>query len=119
MFELTRKENQNLLFTLTEEGREELLDLIESGKLGDDDILCTLLEQYFCNGFTYLTGSDVGLTESILIGENIIIGDSGMDYEYNEDSKVWWYPNYQIELYKDILLRDNSIEFTFAAMDNH
>jgi hypothetical protein len=115
MFELTRKPNQNLLFTLTNEGREELLDLIESGQLGDDDILFTLLEQFFCNGFTNLTGSDVGLTESVLIGENIIIGDTGMDYEYNEDSKVWWYPDYMLHLYKDILLRDNAIEFTFAG----
>jgi hypothetical protein len=114
MFELTRKPNQNLLFTLTKEGREELLDLIQSDKLNDEQILITLLEQYFCNGFTNLTGSDAGLTESIMIGEDIIMTDSG-DFEFDDKSKVWWYPYYQIESYTDIMIRDNSIEFTFAG----
>lgn len=94
--ELTKIENGNLKITLTDEGREELPDIIKKHGVRSDAAMYDLLEFHLCNGWDNLHPEDIGAMTAC----GIILAD---DVERSEDGdivkvgKVYWHPNYMVE----------------------
>jgi len=110
---LKELKNGKLEISLTKEGKEELQELLRSYKMySDDEILFELLKDHFGNGYTNLTGQ-VGLTNSFIIGRDVDYTEEGK-MEITEDSKVWWFPNYMVSCYINILERDGKILFILS-----
>lgn len=80
--------NGNLKITLTEDGKNELPDLIEKYGSNDEAIILDLLEYHLCNGYSIVAPEDVGaLTSSLIISEGVL--------EVDTATKFWWYPQYE------------------------
>ena len=99
-----------LLITLTD--KEELED-----KLNEDRIFSAVdmldSARYLGNGWDELAPEQIGaLTNAPIIGHNINWGDNGI--ELNEDSLIYWYPNYMIEDPFRVLLEKGEVFFNLA-----
>jgi hypothetical protein len=73
-------------------------------------VLFSLLEQHFGNGWTNLT-RQIGLTDSIILGSDVSIDDDGKA-EFNENSKVYWFPNYMVTNYAEEIKAEGKLIFT-------
>lgn len=81
-------------------GYPSVRDVLEaSGYIGNNWYDCTDL---------------IGLTSSPIIGYDVEIDDNGKYIFTNEDTKLWWFPNYQIENEWKTLLNNGSVIFTQA-----
>ena len=90
----------NLKITLTKDGKTELVELKEKYGENDEAILTDLIEYQLGNGFHWVMPEDIGaLTDSLIISDAIIDGETTKD-EMN-DTKIWWFPNYQVQSYID------------------
>jgi hypothetical protein len=106
---LTQLKNGNLEISLGKDGFEEIADLRADGKRTDDDILLSLIENYFGNGYNNLTGM-VGLTDSLIIGYGWDLTDEG-NWELIEGSQTWWFPNYMVENPLETLINEGKVIF--------
>lgn len=114
----------NLKITLTDEGREELLELKE-GNDPDGRIIWTknvknlwydLLEDIAGNStYRMIEPHEIGaLTDAPIIGYEVGFDDDGK-IEENEDTRYWWFTNYMVEDEFQSLLDDGEIIFTAAS----
>lgn len=88
-------ENGNLKITLNKRGKEELAELKERFEKIGYAIWWELNEGKFCNGYTEVKPEDIGaLTSSPLIANGII--DEETTQEELDNTKVWFFPNYQV-----------------------
>tara|TARA_R110000868_G_scaffold203969_2_gene451907 strand:+ start:755 stop:1126 length:372 start_codon:yes stop_codon:yes gene_type:complete len=103
----------NLEITLTDEGREEAE---EHKSKTDDQFLWEMFEDIFCDSeFELLQPEDVGaLTDSVILAFSVPRNDDGDIQEFDEDTKVWWFPNYMIHSICDVLLTDEKVFLTYA-----
>jgi hypothetical protein len=95
--ELTKLDNGNLKITLTDEGREELSDIVERNGNDSDAAMHDLLEFHLCNGWDNLRPEEIGA----LTSSGLILSD---DVERSEDGEtvvgcgvVYWHDNYMVE----------------------
>lgn len=107
-------ENGDLQFTLTESGKEELIELLENVNTNqhtDADAFYKLTEGPMCNGLSFINPEDIGaLTDSLIIADGVI------DDETPEDAKinVWWFPEYMVKSYLDDFEKQGFVIFTKA-----
>jgi len=112
--ELSEDSSGNLVITVTDEGREEIKDAYDSGKKSPDDVLYDIFEGAIGNGFTWIAPETIGaLTDAPIIGLDVSIDDDGYP-QLDRDSKVWWYPEYQISDPMEDLAELGTISFTFT-----
>lgn len=105
-------DNGDLLLEITNDAINEIEEM-QDKKYSDEEILITLLEYQFGNGLSDLTGK-VGLTDSIIIGNNLNYNEEE-DTEYIDDeTNVWYYPYYMINSYVDELIKNKKIIFKLA-----
>jgi len=105
--------NGNLKLSLTEDGREELLELIEKDELNDEEILCTLWEFQICNGYKDITGTLL-LTESPVLATDMAY-DEKTDCDFiDKNTKVYWFPNYMVTNLAKELVDTGYLVFTLA-----
>jgi hypothetical protein len=98
--------NKNLLITCND--AEELKELIE--KYSDErELLQELLEVSGYLGNDWYCLWDVGLTEAPVVGYGMFEVEDETDFE-----NIWWYPNYQVSNFAEILLEKGNVEFVSA-----
>lgn len=98
LFSVEENSKGDLVISATEQGIDYLQDeWNENTKRLDVDIYDILeISGALGNGFTMVPPEMVGaLTDSPIIGWDIPIGDDDM-LEVDDDSKLWWYPDYQV-----------------------
>jgi hypothetical protein len=90
------EKDDQLIITLTDEGREELENL---KKLPIMDALYELFEYYTCNGWTWVKPEEIGaLTDSPIISNDFEYIDN--DKQFDDTKKyysVYWFPDYMIK----------------------
>tara|TARA_S200002703_G_scaffold156509_1_gene162305 strand:+ start:159 stop:740 length:582 start_codon:yes stop_codon:yes gene_type:complete len=102
--------NENLLITCND--AEQLKELIE--KYPDErELLQELLESSGYLGNDWYCLWDVGLTQAPVVAMGML---TGMVEGTEEDDfeNIWWYPNYQVSNFAEILLEKGSVEFVRA-----
>lgn len=101
----------DLKITLTEEGRQELIEMLESQTQTDEDIFLSLIESQLCNGYHTVLPEHIGaLTDSIILANGIVDLDTSAEAEID----VWWFPDYQVKSYTEDLLNNGEVTFTNA-----
>jgi hypothetical protein len=105
-------ENGNMVLRLTPDAVEEISELQEKGYT-DQDILIDLLEFQFSNGFTNITGN-AGLTESVVIAQDMAYNEETDEEYVDDETKVWFYPDYMIRDYVEQLLEEKELIFTYV-----
>ena len=112
----TTFEGRNGTWTVTDNGNIRIKLNFEGGAEApeykdktDGDFLWDMFEDIFCNSaFELLTPEDVGaLTDSVILGWDIPRNNEGEIREFDDDCKVWWFPNYMVRSIHDEL-RDNA-----------
>jgi len=84
------KDNQ-LVITLTDEGKEELENL---KNLPIMDALAELFEDYMCNGWVWVSPEEIGaLTDAPIISNDYTYIDDEANYYHS----VYWFPDYMIK----------------------
>lgn len=111
---LQENESGDLLITLTEEGKEELPEIIQRNSFYAG-VWTDLLESIICNSETeFIRPEQIGaLTDSPIIGLNVSLDDDGK-IEEREDTKFFWFPDYQVIDEFNELLTKGQIVFTKA-----
>lgn len=110
---LTELSNGNLSLKVNDEGKAEIEDL-QSRYGGDENqILGELLDSYFGNGYSNLTGQ-IGLTDSFIIGIDWDLDDKG-EWIETDSSKAWMLPDYMVVDYAEKLKKEGEIIFTLAS----
>lgn len=82
----------NIVFVLTDDGREEIGRMLEDGKyplLGTDSLLFELGEDIFCNSaWEGILPEEIGaVTSSTILCDNAVMDDDGDIIEIGD---VWW-----------------------------
>lgn len=98
----------NLCIELEKGAKEELKELIENSR-DERDLLTTLLDEGKFLGNDWYSLYDVGLTEAPAIGRGSFYMDEEETVEDYTD--VWFYPDYMISSFAEILLRDKKVIF--------
>lgn len=113
-FDIT--ENGNLKISLTEDGREELQDMLENQEVLHINMWTDLCEYDMCNGgYTIIAPEYVGaLTDSVLFvhQDNVEYPDTGNPHLTSADAPVYWFPNYMVENELETLLKEGHVIFT-------
>ena len=112
---LTELKNGNLQITLNTENlvdANEIYDTFKQGNNSYNGMFWDLLEDIICNSsFDLLAPENVNaLTDSLLIGFDFELNDSGK-YCETDTSKLWWYENYQIICPIETLFKNNVVIF--------
>ena len=94
---LDKLPNGNLRVTLTDEGIDELPDIIERCGVHSTAAFDELIEYQLCNGWDRVPAEAIGALTSC----DLIISD---DVEWDEDreevlrlGRIYWHPNYMVE----------------------
>ena len=81
----------DLVWSLTDDGREEIADLLASG-LDDHRIFFDLAEDFLANGWETIRPEEVGaLTDATIISDDCERNDAG---DIVKIGRVWWDANY-------------------------
>lgn len=87
--------NNQLIIELTEEGKEELENIIELN-LSVQEALEILFESYTNNGYTWVEPEEIGaLTNSPIISNDFEYIDDNSDLKFYYS--VYWFPDYMIK----------------------
>ena len=98
------KFGNNLWISLTDEGRDELPNLIKRFGPSGEDILIGLMGHQLCNGWDRVRPEEVGaLTDSLIITDSAERDDEG---ELTGVGRTYWHPNYMVENPIDSLQND-------------
>ncbi len=91
-----KKQNGNLVITLTNLGREFIDDALANGtNIDSDEFMTDLFEGKLCNGWELLRPEEIGaLTGAPILSDETERDDSG---SLKKLGRVYWFPNYQIE----------------------
>ena len=102
--------SEGLVFTADAETRQEIQDLYNEGR--DFAYIETEVFEYaLCNGLSWIYPEDIGaLTSSPILSE----GSYNDDGSYEDDAPVYWYPNYQVSDYCQVLADTGKVTFTEA-----
>jgi hypothetical protein len=104
--------DDKLIITLTPEGVEEINDMDDHND--DIDVFYRLMDGSGIIGNSLLNiikASELGaMSEAPTIVEEWLTSDSGESYVHPA-SRVWYYGNYQINNFIDVILKDGKVEF--------
>src|SRR4051812_47648387 len=103
------KQDQNLLVTITQEGRAELDDLSLKLNISDDDKFLELIEYQLGNGWEKVLPDEIGaLTGGLIITDDIERDDTTNTIK--SIGRVYWDSTYQIDsLFNSLLLDGDAI----------
>ncbi|MCC5611031.1 hypothetical protein LC612_30845 [Nostoc sp. CHAB 5834] len=108
--------NGNLKISLEDQADEEFVtETLE--RHGGDDILflCELLEHtgWTPNGVLHRVAPEAigALTEAPILTDECLIDDKG---DVTVQGKVWWYPDYMVRHFGQVLLEKKEVVFTAA-----
>lgn len=116
--------NGDLKITLTPEGKEELQERVESDteeelrfSVNSDMLWWDFIESHSTNGsYEMVRPEHIGaLTDAPIIGLGMVQQEEGDPFA-DEETKVWWYPNYMISDPLEVLLKHG--EVIFQSGDN-
>jgi hypothetical protein len=109
--ELTKTEDDNLIITLTDEGREALDDLMELCKHDTTLVMLELLEDHLCNGWTSLRPEQIGALTAcdLILSDRVTCDDEG---NVTHVGRVFWHPNYEVEDALETLRNTGSFTLT-------
>ena len=108
MVTLVKLENGNLKIVLSD--KDELIDL-RAKPLFDNGLLGEILETSRYIGNDWHVPKCIGLTEAPAIGYGQI-QDENDENEFSDDyEKVWFYPDYMISDFSEVLLNENEVIF--------
>ena len=105
--------NNNLRITLSKEGRKEAKQYKDKR---DEEFLWDMFEDIFCNSeFEMLRPEDIGaLTDSVIMAFCVPKDKDGNIQKFDEQTKIWWFPNYMVTSIYDQLKNDQESVLTFA-----
>lgn len=85
----------DLVWSLTDEGRDELADLRASHpEMTDDRLFSELAEDFLANGWETIPPEDVGaMTDATIISDECERSDTG---EVERVGRAWWDANYAV-----------------------
>lgn len=112
MVNLTELENGNLKITLEEGGLDELETILE--RTNDERIhLVEMLDIAGYIGNDWYSPDEIGLTEAPAVARGASYpnqdNDEGVEYE-----KLWYFGDYMIVSFTEILKKEGSVVFTLA-----
>lgn len=107
----------NLEITCEEGEKADLQEILDRVTHRDHGFLAEMLEYagWQPNGHLFQVQPEwVGaLTESPILTDDLRCPDSA-EPALSPESKVWWFPNYQVESFAETLIRDGRVFFTAA-----
>jgi hypothetical protein len=118
MVNITITSQGNLKLAIEPLARDELRETIDLSTHKNHGVLAELLEAFQANGIYYPIepgdgtpggGAFIGLTDAPCIATDVDFEDDGST-TINGD--VWWYPDYMIRSFAEVLHRNLSVEFT-------
>ncbi|MBU9199861.1 hypothetical protein KTD31_00410 [Burkholderia multivorans] len=111
-----KESNGNVTFVL--EGDDaEMVERFEAQaqRNVDHEVLASLLDHFgFLGNAVYMPimPEDVGgLTDAPMFTDELEVLDDGTK---NVTGKVWWYPNYQVKLFSEVLRTDGRVTFALS-----
>ena len=115
MITLKKLPNKNLLILLND--KEELGEMLKTKK---EIFIADLLEtaNYIGNGWEELQPEDIGaLTEAPIIAEDVSRNEDTNEIE--NIGSIWWFPDYMIKDWIEILYNNGKVEFVYAMTKNN
>ena len=107
--DLEEKDDGNLEFTLTDEGRREIGDLQE---LPEDDAMSTLLEDHLGSGWEWIAPEEIGaLTSALILTREAERDDQG---QLERVGRVYWDSDYQTRSTVEELAKSGRATWTGA-----
>lgn len=110
--------NGNLLISSDPQDAEMLADMKQRNGANDLTFLADLLEEtgWSPNGqLMALNPEDIAaLTDAPILTDEYTIEDDG---SVTVPGKVWWFPNYMVTNFADVLIEKGSVEFTKGGED--
>lgn len=103
-------ERGNLVITLTDEGREEALDMREQHPdWGDIEIFVELIESYLCNGWELLHVEELGelmSDDALILSQDAMRNDDG---DLLSVENIYFFHDYQLQSEVDVMLSDGLV----------
>lgn len=108
--------NGNLLISSEPEDAEMLAHLKDINQGDDVTFLADLLDQTGWSGNGQLNTvrpEDIGaLTDAPILSDDVTIEDDG---HATVNGRVWWFPNYMITNFADVLIEKGQVVFTLGG----